>query len=134
MRVLPFILCLLWVGCSSTSVVKTMAHPLAGKTVAVVIQGYREEATVLAAKELEMELRAAGVLIVPEYQASVIAEFYIGPFTNDLLAGWVAAKAFIDFKDSTTRASLATIRSGGFVTPTISAHTSNLANEAKKLL
>lgn len=89
----------------------------------------------LAAKDLELELRAAGMRIVSQPgNANVIANFYIGSCRFDPIAGWIADRSFIDFRDSKTGETVAMVSGNTrVITPTIRSHIRNLVDATKRL-
>ena len=88
----------------------------------------------MAAQDIAFALRDQGFETVddPE-QADMIALFSIGTVRYDPLAGWIADRAFLQFKESKTGSMIVSIKADAqVVTPTVSTLVDNLISEVEK--
>jgi len=92
------------------------------------------EQAVMAAQDMMFGLRKMGFETVDRVDdADAIALFSIATVRYDSLAGWIADKAFLQFKERTTGANICSIKADGqVVTPTIATLIDSLVSEVKR--
>jgi hypothetical protein len=89
---------------------------------------------IMAAQDVAFALRDLGFETVdkPE-EADAIALFSIGTVRYDPLAGWIADRAFLQFKESKTGTMVVSIKADGqLITPTIGTLVDNIVSEVRK--
>lgn len=85
----------------------------------------------IAAKDLETELRMQGFNVVNDIkQAELVVLFSIGTVRYDPLAGWIADRSSVEFRDVKTNETLMILRSvDQLITATVNTHISNLVRD-----
>jgi hypothetical protein len=89
---------------------------------------------IMAAQDIEFALRELGFETVdsPD-KADIVALFSIGTVRYDPLAGWIADRAFLQFKESASGSLVVSIKADGqLITPTVSTLVDNIVSEVEK--
>jgi len=89
---------------------------------------------IMAAEDIAFALRDMGFETVDKAeQADLIALFSIGTVRYDPLAGWIADRAFLQFKDSKSGAMIVSIKADGqLITPTVKTLVDKMISEVKE--
>jgi hypothetical protein len=93
-----------------------------------------QDQALLAAQDVAFELGSMGFAVVEAPgQADLFADFSIGTVRFDPLAGWIADRAFLEFKNARTAEVLASYRSEvRWVTPTVENLVSNIIDRVRE--
>ncbi|OGR85739.1 MAG: hypothetical protein A2901_01105 [Elusimicrobia bacterium RIFCSPLOWO2_01_FULL_54_10] len=88
----------------------------------------------MAVQDIAFALRDMGFDTIEKTgEADAIALFSIGTVRYDPLTGWIADRAFLDFKDNKTGSMILSIKANTrFVTPTVGSLVRNIVSELKK--
>jgi len=89
----------------------------------------------LALESLQFELMSIGFNFASEEnEADAIVEFFIGQIRYDPLAGWIADKALVKFKERSSGRIIAFFQAKGqAITPTVDNIVGNLSKKIKKV-
>ena len=94
-----------------------------------------EKQAFIAAQNLAFELRTLGFNLTNSQEDSeVVAKFSIGTIRYDLIAGWIADQAFLEFYDSSGQHILSISAKARFITPTVNNIVKNLVKELSNKL
>jgi hypothetical protein len=90
----------------------------------------------MAGQDIAFGLTGLGFNVVDrEEDADMLALFSIGTVRFDPLAGWIADRAILQFKDRTTGEGVLTIKADlQFITPTVSTLVENLLDEVEEIV
>ncbi|HCO94686.1 MAG TPA: hypothetical protein DIU00_12175 [Phycisphaerales bacterium] len=93
-----------------------------------------QDQVIMAAQDIAFSLRQIGFDTVDRTQdADMVVLFSIGTVRYDPLAGWIADRAFIEFKDTKTGSVVCSIKANvQFITPTINTLVKKLVSEVKR--
>ena len=89
---------------------------------------------IMAAQDVAFALRDMGFDTVDKTdEADIIALFSIGTVRYDPLAGWIADRAFLQFKECKTGSVIVSIKADSqFITPTVGTLVGNIVSEVRK--
>ena len=89
---------------------------------------------IMTAQDVAFALRDMGFDTVDKPEdADVIALFSIGTVRYDPLSGWIANRAFLQFKETKTESIIVSIKADGqLITPTVGTLVGNIVSEVRK--